>query len=194
MSSTSSRRGLVRMGQGAALVLGVLAAEPGFAQQRSAVTAVPVLAIALKPELSLPLLPPLRLTAPVLLAPLPAAPEGVVAHHHPWLSYWHEAAVPAEWRDASDAELRLWLETGALDLGDLSLTTGIRTTPEREREQECYPNCLGPDWESAAILKYEAGNLGPLQQAGPMLELRGKPHAEGVRGRGLFNVGVGGAF
>lgn len=68
----------------------------------------------------------------------------------------------------------------------------MRTTPERERE--CHPSCWGPDWESSLILKYEVGALGPLQQTGPLLEVQGKPHASGVRGRGLFNIGLGGAF
>jgi hypothetical protein len=146
--------------------------------------------LSLEPALALPLVPELRLTPPALLA---ASPSAEPPHAHaPWLSYWKSSSLPREWRDASDSELRVRLETGMLELDDWSLSSGLRTTPERERE--CYPNCWGPDWESSLMLKYEVGSIGPLQATGPLLELQGKPHAAGVRGRGLFNIGLGGAF
>lgn len=149
-------------------------------------------ALSLEPALALPLVPALQLTPPALLAP---APSTEPPHAHaPWLSYWKSATVPREWRDATDAELRLYVETGSLELDDWSLSTGLSMTPERERLRECHPTCLGPDWESSVILKYEVGSIGPLQQAGPMLELRGKPPATGGHGRGLFNIGVMGSF
>jgi hypothetical protein len=193
MSSTSLRTHCARAAT--LLCLSLFGSAPVAAQLRpvAAPQLVPVV-IALKPELSLPLVPPLQLTPPALLAPTPAIPEGLAAHQ-PWLHYWHDAQVPAEWRDATDDELRLRLETGNLELGDWAVSTGLRLTPEHERE--CYAGyrgCRGADWESSVILKYEAGNVGPLQQAGPMLELTGKPPTSGVRGRGLFNVGIAGAF
>lgn len=147
-------------------------------------------ALSLDTALALPLAPELQLTPPTLLAPSPVLEPPHV--HAPWLSYWKSSSLPWEWRDAPDSELRLRLETGTLELDDWSVSTGLRTTPERERE--CYPNCWGPDWESSLILKYEVGSVGPLQQTGPLLELQGKPHAAGVRERGLFNIGLGGAF
>jgi hypothetical protein len=148
--------------------------------------------LSLEPALALPLVPALLLTPPAMLAPSPTALPPHV--HAPWLSYWKTSLSLREWRDASDSELRLRLETGMLELDDWSLSTGIRTTPERERVRECQSSCWGPDWESSVILKYEVGAIGPLEQAGPLLELQGKPHASGVRERGLFNIGLGGAF
>jgi hypothetical protein len=142
----------------------------------------------LQPALMLPPVPALKLTPPPLLASQPASEPP----HAPWFSYWRNTTLAREWRVAPDSELRLRLETGALELEDWSLSTGVRTTPERERE--CYPTCWGPDWESSVVLKYEVGALGPLQRTGPLFEIQGKPHASGVRGRGLLNIGLGGAF
>lgn len=168
------------------LLLASLLALPAWSQEPYRQALLPPL---LSPELSLsPPLPALQLTPPLLLDLRP-----VIAHPHaPWLSYWRAGALPREWRDVPDSEVRLRLETGELRLDDASLSTGLRTTPERERE--CHPNCWGADWESSVIFKYEVGSIGPLERAGPMLEMQGKPHGSGVRSRGLFNIGLIGAF
>ncbi|MET0410103.1 MAG: hypothetical protein ABW217_02350 [Polyangiaceae bacterium] len=180
----------VRRARTTALVVLSLSSLPALAQAPRLSLLPP--ALSLEPALALPLVPELQLTPPALLAASPAVEP---PHTHvPWLSYWQGSTLPREWRDASDPELRVRLETGMLELDDWSLSSGLRTTPERARERECYPNCWGPDWESSLMLKYEVGSLGPLQQTGPLLELQGKPHAAGVRERGLFNIGLGGAF
>jgi hypothetical protein len=101
--------------------------------------------------------------------------------------------VPSEWRYFPDEDLRLRIETTRWELDRVSLSGGMETVPREERP--CYPTCSADaDWESNIVLKYDGGDVGPLQQAGPMLELGGKPRAQGVEERSLVKVGLSGTF
>ena len=83
------------------------------------------------------------------------------------------------------------VETGRWELGRLSLTAAIESVPERELE--CPPNCRGPDWRPSLILKYDAGDLGPLKQVGPSLDLGGAL-SPGQPARGASGGGFSGVF
>jgi hypothetical protein len=138
------------------------------------------------------MVPSLRLTEPPLLLPSPGQAQGDTLPG-PRLPYWRTATVPGEWRYFRDEELRLRVETNHLQLGRLSFSGGMETLPVEERT--CYPTCAADaDWESNIILKYDGGDVGPLQQTGPMVELGGKPEAQGVQRRSLVRVGLSGAF
>ena len=110
----------------------------------------------------------------------------------PATAYWQTALVAREWRDARDDELRLELETGHWDLGQLSLTSSISTVPGRERD--CGPACHGAAWSTALRLKYDAGDLGPLRQTGPELNVGFTPARPGTTSQGLLRGGVSGKF
>jgi hypothetical protein len=136
-----------------------------------------------------------------MLAPVPefrlswAAPALPVARalQRPellWPQYWREPRADKAARDFTDAELRIVVETGRWELGRLSLTSEIVSVPERERD--CGANCRGPEWSPSLILKYDAGDLGPLKKLGPSLNLGGtlgpgKP-ARGASGGGFAGV------
>jgi hypothetical protein len=144
------------------------------------------------PAFSLPTVPNLRLSTPALLFPSAGQAEGDTLPV-PWLRYWQTARVPNEWRYVPDEELRLRVETTRWDLDRLTLSGGIETVPRAERT--CYPTCpADADWEGNIVLKYDGGDVGPLQQAGPIVELGGKPQAQGVQQRSLVKVGLSGAF
>ena len=141
----------------------------------------------------------------LLLAPVPTFQLSLPAVPPPpnwWLwpqregspatAYWQTALVPREWRDARDDELRLELETGRWDLGQLSLTSTISTVPGRERD--CEPGCRGASWSSGLRLKYNAGDLGPLRQTGPELSVGYTPARPGTKAQGLLRGGFGGKF
>jgi hypothetical protein len=148
--------------------------------------------LSVPPTLSLPLVPSLRLTTPALLVPSTGQAQGDILPVQ-WLPYWQTARVPSEWRYVPDEELRLRVETTRWELDRVSLSGGMETVPREERT--CYPTCAADaDWESNIILKYDGGDVGPLQQAGPMVELGGKPRAQGVQQRSLVKVGLSGAF
>lgn len=94
---------------------------------------------------------------------------GAEASQRWWPSYWEDSTVSRQWQGVADADLRLNVETAHWELGALSLSTAYVVTPERERL--CYPECSGFGASSAIRLKYDFGDLGPLQQLGPELEL-----------------------
>jgi hypothetical protein len=124
----------------------------------------------------------------VLPAPGAAQREGA-----PWSSYWLDATLPSEWRHATAGELRLELPTARLELGRLSLTSLLVTVPGRERD--CLPDCRDAQWSSALRLQHDLGDLGPLRQTGPQLELRGaRPPGNRGRGQGYFGAGFSGKF
>ncbi len=84
------------------------------------------------------------------------------------------------------------VETGRWELGRLSLTGEMVSLPERERD--CSPfHCSGPDWRPSMSLKYDAGDLGPLKQVGPRLNLGGAL-VPGQPARGASGGGFSGAF
>lgn len=143
------------------------------------------------PSYLLPQVPSFQLSLPVV--PLPSnqwlwlQQEG-----SPASAYWQTALVPREWRGARDDELRLELETGHWELGQLSLTSEISTVPGRERD--CEPGCRGASWSSALRLKYNAGDLGPLRQTGPELTVGYTPARPGTKSQGLLHGGFSGKF
>jgi hypothetical protein len=143
------------------------------------------------PSYLLPPVPTFQLSLPVV--PLPSnqwlwlQQEGSLA-----TAYWQTALVPREWRDARDDELRLELETGHWDPGQLSLTSELSTVPGRERD--CGPGCRGASWSSALRLKYNAGDLGPLRQTGPELSVGYTPARPGMKSQGLLRGGFSGKF
>jgi hypothetical protein len=146
------------------------------------------------PSLAAFLLPPLptfQLSLPVLLLPssqsrwLPQEGSSATA-------YWQSALVPRAWREARDDELRLELETGRWEVGRLSLTSAISTVPGRERD--CEPGCRGAGWSSTLRWKYNAGDLGPLRQAGPELSVGYTPARPGRKSQGLLRGGFSGKF
>jgi hypothetical protein len=143
------------------------------------------------PAARLPPVPTFQLSLPVL--PLPSKrwlwlqPEG-----SPATADWRTALVPREWRDARDDELRLELETGHWNLGKLSLSSEISTVPGRERD--CGPGCRGASWSSGLRLKYNAGDLGPLRQTGPELNVGFTPARPGTKSQGLLRGGFSGKF
>ncbi|HVZ37130.1 MAG TPA: hypothetical protein VG963_32125, partial [Polyangiaceae bacterium] len=143
------------------------------------------------PASALPTVPNLQLTAPTwVTASMTKRNERTPAL---WPRYWLTATLPAEWQSFPEDEWRLRVDTADAESGPLSLSSAIETEPVSERP--CYPNCSpGADWHSSLVLKYDAGDVGPLQQTGPMLELAGKPKAQGVQQRGLVKVGLSGAF
>ena len=118
-------------------------------------------------------------TAPVAPAPmaelqltLPARANlgslGAEASGRWWPSYWETSTVPKPWQGVADADLRLNVETAQWEVGALSLSAAYIVTPERERL--CYPECSGFGASSALRLKYDFGDLGPLQELGPEIE------------------------
>lgn len=123
--------------------------------------------------------PELRLSLPALLSTVPARNEAAVGR---WPAYWRDASVPSAWRDFTDAELRLEVETWGTQLGPLSISTRLVSTPERERK--CHPHCQGQGWSSSLQLKHELGDIGPLRQTGSELELGVTPKA-GAKAKGL---------
>jgi hypothetical protein len=148
--------------------------------------------LSVPPAPSLPLVPSLRLTAPTLLVPSPGQAQGDTLPVG-WLNYWQTASVPSAWRYVPDEELRLRVETAHWQLDRLSFSAGMETAPEQERP--CFPTCAADaDWDSNVVLKYDGGDVGPLQQTGPMVQLGGKPRAQGVQERSLVRVGLSGAF
>lgn len=137
-------------------------------------------------QLSLPLVPRWQLV-------LPAASTGSVRHEGPpGSSYWREATVATEWRHVPDAELRLELTTARLELAGLALSSQLATVPGRERG--CLPDCRAPGWATSLRLKYDAGDVGPLRQTGPQLELEGVPMPRSREGRRFLGAGLGGSF
>ncbi len=134
--------------------------------------------------LSLPAVPRFQLSPP--------GAAGASREGPPWSSYWRYGKVPEAWRFSTDADLRLEVPMVVLDLGSFSLSQQLETVPGRERD--CLPDCRGPQWSTSLRLKYDAGELGPLRQAGPELELKGaRPPGRG-QSRGYFGAGFGGKF
>jgi hypothetical protein len=118
--------------------------------------------------------------------------SGAMRHEGPpWLRYWREATVAKEWSTSTDADLRLELPTARLDLGRLSLRSQLDTVPGRERD--CLSDCRGAQWSSSVRLKYDVGDVGPLRQAGPQLNLQGA-RPQGSSTRGFLGGGFGGKF
>jgi hypothetical protein len=141
-----------------------------------------------------PSLPARLALAPVprLQLTLPTA-AGSPQREGAWPSYWRAATVPAEWRNATDGELRLELPMARLRLGRLSLSSLLVATPGRERD--CLPDCRSPEWSSVLRLQHDLGDLGPLRHAGPQLELRGaRPPGNAGQGRRYVGAGFGANF
>jgi hypothetical protein len=110
----------------------------------------------------------------------------------PWLTYWMTTHATAAWRGFSDGELRMNIETGRWELGPLILSTQITSTPESERD--CHPDCRGPAWSSSLRLKYDMGNVGPLQHVGPELEVGVTPAEPRTPAKSLLRGGFSGQF
>jgi len=142
----------------------------------------------LPPQLNLPPVPSFRLSLPAVSAP----PSAGQPERERSPAYWQNPLVPREWRDFTDAELRLELETGRLELGRLAITGQLSTVPGRERD--CAPPCRGAGWSSSLRLKYGAGDLGPLRQTGPELNLGWTPARPGLKSHTLLHGGVSGKF
>jgi len=151
-----------------------LVARPGAAQPLPA-------------TLSLPPVPAFQLSLP---AP-PTRYGGREQEGSTWPSSVN-AVVPRQWQAVPQDELRLELETGRLDLGRLSLTGHISTVPGRERD--CQPDCRGAAWSSSLRLKHDLGNLGPLRQAGPELNVGLAPARPGMKSQGIVRGGLSGKF
>jgi hypothetical protein len=142
----------------------------------------------LPPQLNLPPVPAFRLSLPAPSAQPPALQQE--GERLP--AYWQIALVPREWRDFSDEELRLELETGRLELGRLAMTGELSTVPGRERD--CAPDCRAAGWSSSLRLKYGAGDLGPLRQIGPELRVGWTPARPGMKPQTLLRGGFSGKF
>lgn len=138
------------------------------------------------PSLQLPAVPRLQLAWP--------APSSVGLREQGLGLYsLSAAAVPGEWRYASDGELRLQIPTAQLVLGSFSLSSQLETVPGRERG--CSPDCRAPEWSPVLQLKYQAGDVGPLRQAGPQLRLEGaRATGSGQGARRFFGAGFSGKF
>jgi hypothetical protein len=141
----------------------------------------------LPPRLNLPPVPSFRLSLP---APS-AHPPAVQREGQSLPAYWQAPLVPREWRDFTDDELRLELETGRLELGRLAITGELSSVPGRERD--CAAGCRGAGWSSSLRLKYDAGDLGPLRQTGPELNL-GWTARPGLKSPTLLRGGFSGQF
>jgi hypothetical protein len=141
------------------------------------------------PAAAAPLLPPLpalRLSLPAL--PLPSNQWRTLPPQADSGSpYWQSALVPREWRGARDDELRLELETGRWEVGRFSLSAELSTVPGRERD--CEPGCRGAGWSSTLRWKYNAGDLGPLRETGPELNVGYTPARPGTKSQGLLRGG-----
>ena len=167
---------------------GLLALAGGLASAASAAQEGPPSPL---PGYLLPAVPSFQLSLPSV--PLPSNQWlWVQQEGSPAAGYWQTALVPREWRDARDDELRLELETGRWELGNLSLSSEISTVPGRERD--CEPGCRGASWSSGLRLKYNVGDLGPLRQTGPELNVGYTPARPGTKSQGLLRGGFSGKF
>lgn len=181
-------RSAFRLGRIALLTL-MLGGVPSVERARAQTSVAPSAAAAppsdAVPPSQLPPVPRLQLTLPT--------PAGSAQREGTWPRYWRDTAMPAEWRHATDEELRLELPMARLQLGRLSLGSLLMTTPGRERD--CLPDCRTPQWSSVLRLQHDLGDLGPVRQVGPQLELRGaRPPGNAGQGRRYVGAGFGGKF
>jgi hypothetical protein len=136
---------------------------------------------------ALPAVPKLELSLP------PVQPQALRRVESPlWPAYWDAVQSLRTWRAAGDGELRLRIETASFQWGGFTLSVGITSIPERERE--CAPSCAGPEWSSSVILRYPLGDVGPLREVGPEIEVGTRLGAERGSSPGVVKAGVGGAF
>lgn len=140
--------------------------------------------------LPIPSPPSLQLTPPSLVD---LGSLGSESSQRWWRGYWEGTRVPSEWRAAPDSELRLGVETVRWTLGPLSLTGELAIIPERERL--CFPECTGPGSSSLLRLKYDMGDIGPLRETGPELEIGSSaPGDAPSRNPLLLGTGFSGKF
>ncbi len=141
---------------------------------------------------ALPAVPKLELSLPPVQSGAGYSPQALRAESPLWPAYWDALQSLRAWHAAGDGELRLKIETASFQWGALTLSAGIISIPERERE--CAPSCSGPEWTSSVSVRHPLGDAGPLREVGPEIEVGARPGAARGGSPGVVKAGVGGAF